>query len=249
MKILRGMAPDPAGHLPSFTSEMTTLSQKPVARRSAETVRQSLEGLSLLVGIVAIMWVVEVVNSLDSYRLDSDAGLIPREVDRVWAIFTSPFLHAGWPHLIDNTIPFVFMGVIIAVRGAAKLALVTLIVIVIGGLGTWLIAPAGTNTVGASGVVFGYATYLFTRGLFERSVVQIFTGVIVGAVWGGALVSSIVPHAGVSWQAHACGAIGGVVAAWLLAGRRDGSRPRGGGDPVPPAHRPLHDSIDRALAQ
>ncbi len=231
---------------------MTTLSQKPVARRGAETVRQSLEGLSLLVGIVAIMWIVEVVNSLDSYRLDQDAGLIPRDVDRVWAIFTSPFLHAGWPHLIDNTIPFVFMGVIIAVRGAAKLALVTLIVIVIGGLGTWLIAPAATNTVGASGVVFGYATYLFTRGLFERSVLQILTGVIVGVVWGGALVSSVVPHAGISWQAHVCGAVGGVVAAWLLA-RQTPSRPPGGGDRVPggrgSTHRPVHDAIDRALAQ
>jgi membrane associated rhomboid family serine protease len=107
--------------------------------------------------------------------------------------------------------------------------------------------------VGASGVVFGYATYLLTRGLFERSVLQIFTGVVVGVVWGGALVSSIVPHAGISWQAHVCGAIGGVVAAWLLAGRHTASRPpRGGGDAGgehPPAHRPLHDSIDRALAQ
>ncbi len=240
-------------HLPSFTPEMTTLSQKPlsqkpVVRRSAETVRQSVEGLSLLVGIVAIMWIVEVVNSLDSYRLDQDGGLIPRDVDRVWAIFTSPFLHAGWPHLIDNTIPFVFMGVIIALRGAARLALVTLIVIVVGGLGTWLIAPSGTDTVGASGVVFGYATYLFTRGLFERSVLQILTGVIVGVVWGGALVSSVVPHAGVSWQAHVCGAVGGVIAAWLLA-RQSPSRPPRGGDPVPAAHRPVHDAIDRALAQ
>ncbi|HEX3688345.1 MAG TPA: rhomboid family intramembrane serine protease [Solirubrobacteraceae bacterium] len=228
------------------------MSEKPVVSRGAVAARQSLEGLSLLVGIVAIMWLVEVVNSLDSYALNNDAGIIPRNVDHVWAIFTSPFLHAGWQHLIDNTIPFVFMGVIIALRGAAKLALVTLIVIVVGGLGTWLIAPDATNTVGASGVVFGYATYLFTRGLFERSALQILTGVIVGVVWGGALVSSIVPHAGVSWQAHVCGAIGGVIAAWLLAGRQAG-RGRGGdgggGDPVPPAHRPLHDSIDRALAQ
>ena len=216
--------------------------------------RQSFEGLALLVGIVAIMWIVEVVNSLDSYRLDTDGGLIPRDVDRVWAIFTSPFLHAGWPHLIDNTIPFIFMGVIIALRGAGRLALVTLIVIVVGGLGTWLIAPAGTNTVGASGVVFGYATYLFTRGLFERSALQILTGVIVGVVWGGALVSSVVPHAGVSWQAHVCGAIGGVIAAWLLASRQTGSRPPHDDDPVSGGrgsthHRPLHDSIDRALAQ
>jgi membrane associated rhomboid family serine protease len=233
---------------------MTTLSEKPVARR-AVAARQSIEGLSLLIGIVAIMWIIEVVNSLDSYRLDADGSLMPRDVDRVWAIFTSPFLHASWQHLIDNTIPFVFMGVIIALRGATRLALVTLIVIVVGGLGTWLIAPAGTETVGASGVVFGYATYLFSRGLFERSVLQIFTGVIVGVVWGGALVSSVVPHAGISWQAHVCGAIGGVIAAWLLAGRAGtrGSGPPRDGDPIPggrgSTHRPVHDSIDRALAQ
>jgi membrane associated rhomboid family serine protease len=235
---------------------MTTLSQNPAANRRVLAARQSIEGLSLLVGIVALMWLVEVINSLDSYRLDTDGGLIPRDVDRVWAIFTSPFLHAGWQHLIDNTIPFVFMGVIIAMRGATKLALVTLIVIVVGGLGTWLIAPAGTETVGASGVVFGYATYLFTRGLFDRSPHQIFTGVIVGVVWGGALLSSVVPHAGISWQAHVCGAIGGVIAAWLLAGRQTQSGPRpprnDGGEHQGgrgSAHRPVHDAIDRALAQ
>jgi membrane associated rhomboid family serine protease len=236
-------------------SQMTTVSHKPVVNRRSLAARQSLEGLSLLVGIVAIMWIVEVVNALDSYRLDSDGGIIPRDVGRVWAIFTSPFLHAGWQHLIDNTIPFLFMGVIIALRGAARLALVTLIVIVVGGLGTWLIAPAGYVTVGASGVVFGYATYLFTRGLFDRSALQIFTGIVVGVVWGGALVASIVPHPGISWQAHVCGAIGGVVAAWLLAGRGHAARPPGGGQDDGKAggpgsiNRPLHDAIDRALAQ
>jgi membrane associated rhomboid family serine protease len=214
--------------------------------RRAAAARQSVEGLALLAAIVALMWVIEVINSLDANALTTDAGIIPRSTDHVWAIFTSPFLHANFQHLIDNTIPFVFMGVIIALRGAARLALVTLIVIVVGGLGTWLIAPAGTNTIGASGVVFGYATYLFARGLFDRSALEILTGVVVGAVWGGALVSSVVPHAGVSWQAHVCGAIGGVVAAWLLAGRDAGSRPPDG-ERHPPAHRPLHESLDRAL--
>jgi membrane associated rhomboid family serine protease len=172
-------------------------------------------------------------------------------VDRVWAIFTSPFLHVGFQHLIDNTIPFLFMGVIIALRGAGKLALVTLIVIVVGGIGTWLIAPADTRTVGASGVVFGYATYLFARGLFDRSLLEILTGVVVGVVWGGALISSVVPHTGISWQAHVCGAVGGVLAAWLLAGRRarGGDRSQPPGEDHPPDHRPLHDSLDRVLAQ
>jgi membrane associated rhomboid family serine protease len=162
------------------------------------------------------MWVLEAVNSLDNQGLDGD-GIYPRNVDHLWGIFTAPFLHLSFPHLIDNTIPFVFMGVIIALRGAGRLALVTAIIIVVGGLGTWLIAPAGTVTVGASGVVFGYATYLLTRGIFNRSWLEFLTGVIVGVVWGGALLSSLVPHRGISWQGHAAGALGGIVAAWLLA--------------------------------
>src|SRR6516162_8102336 len=133
------------------------------------------------------MWFVEIVNAIDSYHLN-DGGIYPRNVGHLWAVATSPFLHAGFQHLIDNTIPFLFMGVIIALQGAARLALVTLIVIVIGGVGTRLIAPAGSDTVGASGVVFGYATYLFARGLFNRSVLEVLIGIVVGVVWGGALL-------------------------------------------------------------
>lgn len=176
-------------------------------------------GLELLVGIVLLMWLVEIVNALDGYRLDDD-GIYPRDVGRLWGIFTAPFIHANFaPHLLDNTIPLVFMGVIIALRGAARLAVVTLIVIVVGGLGTWLIAPSHTVTIGASGIVFGYATYLFARGFFDRSPLELLTGLVVGAIWGGALVSSLVPHAGVSWQGHLSGAVGGLVAALLLRDR------------------------------
>jgi membrane associated rhomboid family serine protease len=119
-------------------------------------------------------------------------------------------------HLIGNTVPLVFMGLIIALAGAARLGLVTAIVIVIGGIGTWLISPSGSITIGASGVVFGYATYLLTRGFFNRSVLELLTGLIVGAIWGVALLASLVPQAHVSWQGHLCGAIAGVVAASLL---------------------------------
>lgn len=188
----------------------------------------SVEGLELLAVLVAVMWIVEVVNALDSNRLDTAGGLYARNVDHLWAIFTSPFLHVGFGHLIANTIPFVFMGAIIALRGAARLALVTLIVVIVGGLGTWLISPGGTDTVGASGIVFGYAGYLLTRGLFDHSVAELFTGAVVGVLWGAALIASLIPHGHVSWQGHLTGALGGVIAAWLLA-RRDGRRGAGQG--------------------
>jgi membrane associated rhomboid family serine protease len=188
-------------------------------------------GIELLLGTVALMWAVEIVNAIDGYGLDQD-GIYSRSVSHLWGIFTAPFIHANFaPHLIDNTIPFLFMGVIIALRGARRLALVTLIVIVLGGLGTWLIGPSGVSTIGASGVVFGYATYLLTRGLFDRSLLELLTGGVVGVIWGGALLSSLVPQAHISWQGHLSGGIAGAVAAYVLAqkdGRRRTPGPAGG---------------------
>src|SRR5437588_1082261 len=146
-----------------------------------EKYQVQLQGLVLLGGIVLLMWLLELINTLDSNRLDND-GIWARSFGHLWGIFTAPFLHVSFAHLIANTIPFVFMGVIIALHGAKRLALVTLIVIVVGGLGTWLIAPSHSITVGASGLVFGYATYLLVRGLFDRSVLEVLVGIVVGVV-------------------------------------------------------------------
>jgi membrane associated rhomboid family serine protease len=194
--------------------------KKAASRINWEKRRTQLEGIQLLIGIVGLMWLVEIVNAIDSYRLRGD-GIYSRSFSHLWGIFTAPFIHENFsPHLIDNTIPLLFMGLIIALRGAARLGLVTVIVILLGGLGTWLIGPANASTIGASGVVFGYATYLLTRGFFNRSLLELVTGAVVGVVWGGALLSSVVPHTGVSWQGHVCGALAGVVAAWLLRRER-----------------------------
>ena len=88
--------------------------------------RQAIEGLGLLVGITAFMWLIEGINSLDSQRLDSWGGIHARNIGDLWSVGTSWFLHANFsPHLVDNTIPFLFMGAFIAVHGARRLALVT----------------------------------------------------------------------------------------------------------------------------
>ncbi|MGH3262183.1 MAG: rhomboid family intramembrane serine protease, partial [Trebonia sp.] len=104
-----------------------------------------------------------------------------------------------------------------ALHGAGRLLLITGFIVVIGGLGTWVIGPGGTSTIGASGVVFGYATYLLTRGFFDRSIWELGVGMVVGVVWGAVLISSMVPRSGVSWQGHLCGGIAGVIVAWRLS--------------------------------
>jgi membrane associated rhomboid family serine protease len=203
---------------------MSVTSPEPKPRTPARRGPDRRGGIELLIAMVAVMWLVELVNTFDHYALDRD-GIWPHDVGRLWGIFTAPFLHASWAHLIGNTIPFVFMGVIIALEGLRRLAAVTVIVVVLGGLGTWLLSSAGTPVVGASGVVFGYATYLLARGFFSRNVLELVVGAVVVAVFGTALLSSLVPHGNVSWQGHLSGGIAGLIAAWALSAdrRRDAS--------------------------
>lgn len=174
-----------------------------------------IEGLRIVGALVAVMWVSEIVDTIDDHRLDR-YGIRPRDLDGLTGIVLAPFLHEGFGHLIGNTIPFLFMGALIALGGAARVVAVTAIVALVSGAGTWLTSPSGSVSIGASGVVLGFATYLISRGLFSRSIRHLLVGAIVGAVWGLALLSSLIPRDGISWQAHLFGAIGGVLAAWML---------------------------------
>jgi membrane associated rhomboid family serine protease len=166
--------------------------------------------------MVAVMWVLEIVDVAVDHRLDR-YGIEPRDVDGLDGVVAAPFLHVGFGHLIANTVPFLVMGVVIAFEGPLRLVAVTVITALISGLGTWLIAPANTIHLGASGVVFGYAAYLIARGVFNRRFVELGIGLAVAVLWGGALVGGLEPQQGISWQGHLFGAIGGVVAARLLA--------------------------------
>ena len=175
--------------------------------------------LLILFALVALMWVAEIVDVALDHRLDR-YGIEPRDADGLEGVAAAPFLHVGFGHLLANTVPFTVMGAVIALEGARRLVAVTVIVALVSGLGTWLVAAAGTIHVGASGIVFGFATYLIARGIFNRRGGELAVGAVVVLVWGGALLGGLDPQRGISWQGHLFGAIGGVLAAWGLARER-----------------------------
>jgi membrane associated rhomboid family serine protease len=177
------------------------------------------DGLRIVAGMAALMWLVEALDALDHHGLDQE-GIRPRMLSGLPGIVFSPFLHASLGHLLGNTVPFVVLGMTIALGGATRVIATTVIVALVAGVGTWLTAPGGSVTVGASGIVFGYAAYLVSRGFFTRRLGQLAVGAVVGVVFGGALLWSLIPRSGVSWQDHLFGAIGGLVAARYLAVKR-----------------------------
>ncbi len=100
------------------------------------------------------------------------------------------------------------------------------LVALFGGLGVWLLAPATSLHIGASGVVFGYAGYLLSRGFLSRRLRDFALAAVIALVWGGALLGGLLPQEGISWQGHLFGGIGGLVAGRVLADR-GGRQPRG----------------------
>lgn len=169
-------------------------------------------------GYVALLYLIEVVDTLASGRLERN-GVQPRELGGLDGIVFAPLLHGGWGHLIGNTVPLLVLGFLIALSGVRTWLQVTAIVWIVGGAGVWLFGGHHTNHIGASGIVFGWLAYLIARGVFNRSLGQIALGMVVFMVYGGVLWGVLPGRPGVSWEGHLFGMLAGALAAWLLSER------------------------------
>jgi membrane associated rhomboid family serine protease len=197
-----------------------------------------------IVSFVALLYLVELFDSLTGHRLD-DNGIRPLETDGLWGVVFAPLLHANWQHLIANTGPALVLGFLMTLAGLSRFIYATAIVWILGGLGTWLIGNVGaqcpyvgvqceTNHIGASGLIFGWLTFLLVFGFFTRKVWEIVVGVIVLFVYGGILLGVLPGTLGVSWQGHLCGAVAGVIAAYLLSSPERKARELRRSRPAPP---------------
>ncbi|MEX3754870.1 rhomboid family intramembrane serine protease [Mycobacteroides abscessus] len=208
----------------------------PSSRRERSGRPQWVTGGVLVASFVALLYVVEGIDSVTGHRLDEN-GIRPLETDGLDGILFAPLLHANWGHLVANTVPALVLGFLAAAAGVGRFLLATAIIWLLGGVGTWLIGNIGlpyeTNHIGASGLIFGWLTYVIVRGFFNRSVGQILIGAVVLVLYGGVLWGVLPGQFGVSWQGHLSGAVAGVLAAYWLSGReRKVQAARGPG--VPP---------------
>ncbi len=171
--------------------------------------------LLFMLFLLAGLWFLEILDQLSGNQLDQ-LGIHAREVDGMPEIFSAPFLHAGWDHLISNSLPFLVLGFLVLLSGLARWLISSLIIIVVSGMTAWFLTPANTIILGASGLIFGWLTYLLARGIWSRRPAQVAVAVVVLLVYGGLIWGVLPSAAGISWQAHLGGAVGGVLAAWLL---------------------------------
>jgi membrane associated rhomboid family serine protease len=174
----------------------------------------------LMLGWVALLWALEVADVLAGNSLDR-FGVMPRDPGELVDVVPSAFIHFGFAHVAANTVPLLVLGFLAALGGVRRFLAVCALIVVADGVGVWLISPAGVNTAGVSGVIFGLFGFLLVSGFVERRPLGVLVAVLITAVWGGSVLAGLSPNqTGVSWQGHLIGLLAGVAAAFLLARRR-----------------------------
>ena len=161
-----------------------------------------------------LLWVIYLITYLfeiPTFKL----GILPRNFSGLVGIFTSPLIHGGFSHLVSNSTPLIFMGLGIFYF-YPKVAYKVFTVIYLGtGILVWIFAREVYH-IGASGIIYGFASFLFFSGIFRKDNRSIALALVVIFLYGG-LIWGVLPfEKGVSWESHLFGAIVGVITAFIF---------------------------------
>ena len=161
--------------------------------------------------LLTLIWVVFIVDFLLPIKI-VHFGIQPRSLSGLFGILTSPFIHGSFFHIMSNSLPLLILGAIVRIHGPKLFWSLTLFVILLGGFITWIFSSSG-YVVGASGLIFGYWSFLIVHGFIHRSLVSLAISLIVIVFYGTMFFSLFKFYPHISWAGHFAGALSGFIAA------------------------------------
>lgn len=172
------------------------------------------ENLTLLLGFIIGLWVLQLVNKLLGYRLNV-FGIIPRTGRGLLGIIFSPFLHGDANHLFLNTIPLLVLACFVLVGGQILFWRVTITIILLSGLLIWLFGRKAIH-IGASSLIMGYWGYLLMNAYRNPGLMAVVLAVVSLYYFGGLFFGLFPTRERVSWEGHLLGCLSGFVADYLF---------------------------------
>ena len=139
-------------------------------------------------------------------------GNRPRSVDGLIGILTFPFLHADFDHLWNNTATFFVLNLLLFYFYRGIAGRVWLLLYALSGVFLWGFADGG-NHIGASGLIYGLAAFLFLSGLIRRNRLLLRVSLVVVFLYGGMVWWMLPIEEHISWEGHLSGAAAGVLLA------------------------------------
>ncbi|MDP3463825.1 MAG: rhomboid family intramembrane serine protease [Bacteroidales bacterium] len=174
--------------------------------------RRMLKSFILPAILVAIMWLVKTAEVVFSFRA-SFLGIKPLSIEGLPGIALSPFIHGDWNHLMANTIPVLVLvaALVYFYKSIAYKALIYTTLIT--GFWVWVGAREATH-IGASGMIYGLASFLMLSGFLRRESRLMALSLIVvflygSFIWG--IFPELFPEKNISWESHLSGLLTGII--------------------------------------
>ncbi len=166
-------------------------------------------------GFVILLWLIRIADALWDLGLN-EYGLIPLKPIGLIGIITSPLLHAGFSHLFANTIPLLVLGSLLFYFYRPLAWKIFLLTWFMTGVWVWVFARGNAAHIGASGIIYGLASFLFLSGIIRREqklmIITLLVTFLYGSLlWG--LFPQFFPKEHISWESHLMGLLSGVLLA------------------------------------
>lgn len=165
--------------------------------------------------LVILLWIIRFTDIIFELGLNN-YGLHPLHVKGLTGILTSPFLHADYVHLFANSAPLLILGALLFYFYKEIAWPVLIWLVIITGFWVWTFAKSGTVHIGASGVIYGLASFLIFSGIIRREtslmvITLLVTFLYGGLIWG--VFPQFFPNKPISWESHGMGFLAGIVLA------------------------------------
>ncbi|MCB0515502.1 MAG: rhomboid family intramembrane serine protease [Bacteroidetes bacterium] len=176
--------------------------------------------MSFSIVFVLILWIVKLFETFTQIDLGI-YGVYPRDITGLRGIVFYPFLHADFTHLISNTAPIFVLSFILFLTYQKIAWRVFLYIYILSGLGIWIFARPSIH-LGASGLIYGLASFVFFSGVFRRDIRSVALSFLIIFLYGGMIWGVLPLQQGVSWEGHLFGALAGAYCAYYY---RDINKP------------------------
>jgi len=169
--------------------------------------------LFIAVAVVVVLWLVKLVEYEYGFKF-SDCGLLPRNLTGLRGILCSPLIHSNFEHLAANTLPLFVLTFSLFFFYRKSSYTIFLLIYFFSGVFVWLGARDAMH-IGASGVIYGLAAFLFLSGVISHNTRLLTISLIVAFLYGGLLWGIFPVKPEISWESHLWGAVSGFVLAFL----------------------------------
>jgi membrane associated rhomboid family serine protease len=159
--------------------------------------------------IVGLFWIVKLTENIFNLNL-TEFGILPLQLEGLRGILFSPFIHSNYDHLLSNSIPFLILGFALFYFYRNLAYRILFLIYILSGICVWL-GGRDSYHIGASGIVYGLASFLFFSGVFRKDANLLTIGIIVIFLYGSMFWGIFPIKPEISWESHLWGAVSGVM--------------------------------------